>query len=183
MRILLIDNGTRYLSGLKQLLKPAKTLNWSKFKSIPEKFDLVVLSGGHGLPIMHHDRDYVEEIKLISKTKRPLLGICLGSELIAHTFGAKLTHLKRKSHGIRVIKDRYSKEQFRVYESHHWAISKLPRGLVKIATSTDGIEVFRHKDRPIYGIQFHPEKLVHKSDGRKLFTTILSAIKKDLSKT
>jgi GMP synthase-like glutamine amidotransferase len=39
--------------------------------------------------------------------------------------------------------------------------------------SSEGIEVFKHKTKPLYGLQFHPERRAEKNDGARMFFTII----------
>jgi anthranilate/para-aminobenzoate synthase component II len=176
MKILLVDNGSRYINKLKKLTSASHLVKWNKITQQGcNKYDLVVLSGGHLLPVINHDQDYKAEIKLIKSINKPLIGICLGSELIAHVYGSKLTRLKRKEHRNLNIKEKELK--FKVYENHRWAIKKLSNKLKMIARSKDGIEIFQHKTKPIFGLQFHPEVLVRKTDGKRIFDEIVKTIK------
>ena len=174
MKTLIIDNGSSYINKLKRLLQ-AKVVKWNQLYKVNfNGYGLIVLSGGHKLPVMWHGPEFANEIRIIKKIRKPIIGICLGSELIAHAYGAKLFKLNRREH--RTIKIIQNKQIFRVFESHRWAIKQLPKNFIALARSKDGIEIFRHKSRPIFGIQFHPEVLLTKTDGRKLLTNILSGL-------
>lgn len=63
-----------------------------------------------------------------------------------------------------------------VYESHRWGITDLPNELEELARSKDGIEIFRHKTRPVYGFQFHPEAGVAPEESRRVFERVLSLV-------
>jgi GMP synthase (glutamine-hydrolysing) len=175
MKILLIDNGSTYINKLKALSKAQKTIAWPNLnlKRI-KNYDLLILSGGHSIQVKNHRRSFAKEIQIIKTINKPIIGICLGSELIAYTYGAELKLLRKKEHGLVKIQERQG--TFKVYESHRWAIKKLPKSLVPIAWSKDGIEIFRHKDKPIFGFQFHPEVLLTKTDGKTLFKSLLKTL-------
>lgn len=176
MKILLINNDSRFIKQLKRLVRPAKVVTWNKLGLNIDNFDAVILSGGHKFPVLNHDRTYRQEIKLIRKIHKPLVGICLGSELIAYTFGGKLVRLPQKERGNIIIRE--AKKNLTVFESHRWAIKKLPENFITLARSKDGIEIFQHKNKPIYGLQFHPEILTGNRDGARILKQILLAIKK-----
>lgn len=177
MKILLVDNESHYLNKLKRLLGAKKVINWRKLNKIKaNNYDLVVLSGGHLFPVQDHDKDYAAEIKLIKQIKVPLIGICLGSELIAHVFGGKLSRLKHKEHRRLNIKE--GKQKVTVYENHRWVLKKLPKHFICLAKSRDGIEMFKHETLSIYGFQFHPEVLVSTTDGKKILLAVLKTFNK-----
>jgi GMP synthase-like glutamine amidotransferase len=113
----------------------------------------------------------------------PIVGICLGAEVIANAFDATLEHLDEKRRGIFTISPTEKgtellgiRSPFDVYEGHSSAITKLPDVFDVLATSEDGIEIFKHKSRPLYGLQFHPEHLVDRTSGDEIFEGILSRI-------
>lgn len=136
-------------------------------------YDLVILSGG----LWYDNSDelhqhYQEELNLIRSTKKPLVGICLGEQLIGLAFGGSVTKLK-KSH--------YEKEQIRLtefgrkmlniptntlslYENHTMGVTQIPDDFDLLAYSEDCAEIILHNQLPIMGIQSHPEKL-SKNDG------------------
>jgi para-aminobenzoate synthetase len=163
LRVLLVDNGTSFLPQHPECLRGHETV----IRAYDERFDAagmdaVILSGGHALAVAGHDRAFAAELGLIRTLAVPLLGICLGFELIAHAFGARLEKLPAKERGLLAI-ETGDDPLFRgaapgpVFESHRWAVRSLPPELTAIARSRDGIEAFRHVARPVWGVQFHPE--------------------------
>jgi anthranilate synthase/aminodeoxychorismate synthase-like glutamine amidotransferase len=101
----------------------------------------------------------------------PILGVCLGHQAIGLTYGAKIVHAKRLMHG--KTSDITSDGEglfkglgghtFKAMRYHSLVIDKdtLPPCLQVTATSEDGeIMGVRHKDLPVYGIQFHPESIM-----------------------
>lgn len=182
MKILIINNNTIYLGKLKKILgdNKVKIISYNKInlKKITN-FDKIILSGGHDVPVKIYPRAYKKEILLIKKSKIPILGICLGYELIAYAFGERLIFLKSREKGIKLIKkisnDKLLNKlrKFRLYENHHWAIKRV-KNLVSLAKSKSEIEIFRHPIRDIYGIQAHPENFVNKTEGRRLIKNFLS---------
>jgi len=186
MRVLIIDNGTSYLEQLKKLFFDSivSVVNYSQIPKIKySDADLIVLSGGHGLPVMDSKNPYAEEINFIKNSSIPILGICLGYELIARAFGADLKLMKKREKGILDISPVHSDPIFKnisvfsAYESHRWVVEKLPKDLVGLAKSKDGYEVIKHKQKLIYGFQFHPEMLVKQVSGNNIFINFLGTIK------
>src|SRR5690348_3675196 len=166
MNILLIDNGSKHLDSLCTLLTSYTTLiDVSSDTSLAFSgwYDLVVISGGgHRRPIINNPTYYKREIELVQNYPRPLLGICLGFELIVHAYGGYLTKIKKVAgiQEIEILQDNSvfnGRKNFQVYEAHQWAVKKLPSSLVGIAQSKDGYEIIRHATKPLFGFQFHPE--------------------------
>ncbi len=186
MKILIIDNGTSFLSKLKNLLKN-NDLTIIPFNKISVRdannFDFIILSGGHKYSVLNHKKNYHNELEIIRKSNKPMLGICLGFELIAFDFGCKLKRLRVKEKGIvqiELTKDKIIKnlKSIKVYESHRWVIKEVSKYLLPLGVSVDGIEIIKHKSKPIYGFQFHPEIVRNGLDSKVLFSNLLSIITK-----
>lgn len=173
MQLLIIDNNTSYLDSLIKLISPHSfsVIKWEDFKSHKlENYQLIILSGGHPNSVEYQHKLYEEEIKTILRSNIPILGICLGFELIVYAFGGRLRELPEKEKGeieIEIISsDAILKNitSLKVYESHRWIAESLPKELIPLAKSKDGIEIVKHITRFIYGFQFHPEIIVDKKD-------------------
>jgi len=186
VNVLIIDNRTFYLNSLKNLFSSHKitVIDWEKFKSHNlENYDLIVLSGGHPYSITHHPNLFKQEIEIVKSTTIPVLGICLGFEIIVYSFGGTLKELLRREKGILEIKAEKEDPIFgdiriiEVFENHRWIAKKLPYELIALARSKDGVEVVKHKDRLIYGFQFHPEIVVDKNDLR-IFNNFLKLVER-----
>lgn len=185
MQILIIDNGSSYISALEQLLggHEVEIIPWNKIESSQvETVDFIILSGGHLHAVEDHEDLYAREIKLIQETQTPILGICLGFQLIAHTFGSVLKEMHAKEKGIvhlqLIAPDPIflGIPSFEVYESHRWVVSEASEVLYTLATSKDGIEIIKHRDRFLYGFQFHPEMFVEKTDGDEIFGRVMEMV-------
>ncbi len=129
--------------------------------------DAIVISPGPGHPA--NPKDIGTCLEIIRESSVPLLGICLGHQAIAVAFGGEVSHspsgpLHGKTSLIYhnddsifdgipnpVIGGRY----------HSLAITKLPNELEVIARTLDGIIMgVKHRKRPIFGLQFHPESVL-----------------------
>jgi len=186
MNILIVDNGTTRLAEIKLLLQKdnIKTINFGRISSENiENFDLIILSGGSQFPVFGNETLYKDEIDLIKKSTKPIIGICLGFELIGYAYGAELIEIEKKENGIINLRTARSNQIFKnlpnfyVYEAHRWAIKKLPADLVELARSKDGIEVIKHRSRKLYGFQFHPEMVTEKTCGDEIFNNLLNILK------
>lgn len=172
MRIALIDNGSKLRENLESLLQAHEVTELSfpeSGKVLESVFDAIILSGSslpQIVPVIANPDEVRDEIRVIQETKTPLLGICYGAELIAFSFGGTLTELREPVRGMREIRITHNDpllagvpDSFEAYESHHWVVTDLPSGFISLAQGTDSIEIFRHTSRPLYGVQFHPEKM------------------------
>lgn len=100
----------------------------------------------------------------------PILGVCLGHQLIGYTFGAKVIKGQRPMHGKVTRINNYDTgvlrglpDQFEVTRYHSLVIAEesLPDCLQIDAKSEDGaIMAISHKKFPIFGVQFHPEAIL-----------------------
>lgn len=186
-RVLIIDNGTNYIESIIELCQRVDLqvykVDWQNFKYQKLDFDLVILSGGHEISVDWHKKDFMEEIKLIKKAKCPVIGICLGFELIAKSFDSHLHKMdknEKKELIIDIVENDLIFEGINKlvgYENHRWKVSKLGKNLIPLASSVKGIEIFKHKNKFIYGFQFHPEKSNYDDCGMKLFENIFTLIR------
>lgn len=181
MKILLIDNETTLLHKLERAI-PCEVLvrTWNHLGGISwEDIDGIILSGGSSFEIVGNERRLQEEMQIVHDTKKLLIGICFGCELLAETFGARLEKDHVDHAGVTDIcvtlpDDIFGDQQrFSVCEHHRWLIKDLPKEFEVLATSEHGIEIFRHKTRPMYGLQFHPEQFAKAEDGERIFLNIL----------
>lgn len=132
---------------------------------ISEQYEAVVLSPGPGT----HDRagNLMSIIDHFAE-KLPILGICLGNQAIGARFGAKVTRAIRPMHGkISVVRHKNDSlfynipASFNVTRYHSLICNDLPESLEAIALTDQGeIMALKHKDLPLYGLQFHPEAVL-----------------------
>jgi para-aminobenzoate synthetase len=183
MKTLIIDNGTKSIEEIKALVSGEKTvltpdsLNYLDINS----FDLVILSGG-SVHSAFDDVFFGKEKELIRKSTVPVLGICLGFEIITLAFGGMLKELEKEHKGLEKISvvapDAIFSgiKSFTAYEHHHRSIDVLPQNFKILAMSGKEIAVIRHETLPIYGFQFHPEYTAEKNDGAKIFNGLLNTL-------
>ena len=106
-------------------------------------------------------------VRLAARRRIPWLGVCLGHQVIADVFGARVTRGKRPMHG-KVTAIRHNNqglfkalpETFEVVRYHSLVVDddELPHFFSVDARSEDGaIMALRHRELPLYGVQFHPE--------------------------
>lgn len=108
-----------------------------------------------------------EQLHVMEEANKPVLGICFGHQLIAHTFGGKVerNHLgwELGSCTISLTKDSENSILFKdiispldVYQSHQDVVSKLPPNAMLMAKNSMGIQSFVYNNN-FFGVQFHPE--------------------------
>ncbi|SDS48753.1 para-aminobenzoate synthetase [Brevibacterium siliguriense] len=173
IRTLLIDNADSFTLNLVHLLAEvnecAPTLvpnDWEEFElSVLDEFDNVVISPGPGTPERPSDFGICAEV--IEHSLIPVLGVCLGHQGIAHVHGGMVAHAPEPRHG-RVSMIRHSEAElfagipspFSAVRYHSLAVTSLPSCLEATAWSEDGvIQALRHRTRPQWGVQFHPESI------------------------
>lgn len=126
----------------------------------------IIFSGG---PNSVYDDNAFKVDEEIFNLGLPILGICYGMQLIAHTLGGKVESANTREYGkaeIEITKDNplfgdLPKEQV-VWMSHGDLVTQLPEGFETIATSPScPITAMQNEERKLYGVQFHPE--VHHS--------------------
>ena len=125
------------------------------------------------------------------KGKIPILGICLGHQCIGYSFGGDIIKGREPVHGKISYINHNSEELFknvrnplRVTRYHSLIINKdnIPEDLDITSTTEDGVIMgIKHKEYPIYGLQFHPEAEMTE-DGHKLLKNFIE-ISKDYKKS
>ncbi len=129
--------------------------------------DLVILTGSSALLSKPRTRELFQpEMDLVRKAEFPVLGICYGHQVIGSAFNAPMRDLGQMLRGyekIDIVKKHPLFEglpsEIVVAESHRQELTKIPEGFQHLAQSTTSkVEAMAHRSRPIYGVQFHPER-------------------------
>ena len=160
MKILLIDNNDSFTCNLEHLLAittkgKVKTIPYDELISEqPKGYDFTVISPGPGKP-----SEYPEYSYLFAQNV-PVLGICLGMQIINEFFGGKIAPLPGCVHGkTDIIK--FLGRNYTVARYHSLYLSQVADCLEVIATNMNGLPMaIRHKSRKILGYQFHPESFL-----------------------
>lgn len=142
------------------------------------KPDGVMLSNGPGDPKdILKDTSYIKRIR----GKVPILGICLGHQLLALNLGGDTYKLKYGHRGANhPVQDVKSKKVWITAQNHGYSVSKdhLPEGMeISHINLNDGtVEGLRHLKYPIMSVQFHPEASPGPNDSEEIFDTFLKQV-------
>lgn len=142
----------------------------------------IILSGGPAS--VYDSRAPSVDFKLFN-LNLPILGICYGAQLIAHLFKGKVERSSKREFGLTYLKilennllfkDLEKGKEYKVWMSHSDRVEILPSEFYVIGSSENTpFSAFAHKDKPIYGVQFHPE-VVHTEIGKKILENFVFEI-------
>ena len=173
MKILLIDNYDsftfnlyHYLSSLKAKVDVIRNDKITSKQITKKQYDRIVISPGPGNP--NQAGNCISIVRALHK-KIPILGVCLGHQIIGQVFGSKIIGAKKLMHGktslilskkIGILKN--SPKNFEATRYHSLIVDKktLSKDLLITAETKDGIIMgLMHKKYNIHGVQFHPESI------------------------
>ena len=190
MKTLVIDNIDSFVYNLVQYVgilggNPMVLQNNARMEDVrcvieKEGISHIIISPGPKRP---EDAGISNNIIKEFGQKIPLLGVCLGHQCIAHVFGGKIRGANVLMHG-KVSKIEHNEKGILkgvpnplIATRYHSLVvdeESLPDCLEITAKSQDDGEVMaiRHKEFPIYGLQFHPESILT-DDGMKIMKNFL----------
>lgn len=146
-----------------------------------EKFDGLFISNGPGDPALCDVT--VQHIKSVIEQEKPIMGICLGNQLLARAAGAETYKLKygHRSHNQPVLLTGTNR-CFITSQNHGYAVATetLPSDWEPLFTNVNDNtnEGIRHKTKPFFSTQFHPEASSGPVDTEFLFDDFIENIKK-----
>ena len=186
-KVLIIDNYDSFTYNLVHLVaevtgdKPDVIRNDSDLLEDLESYTHIILSPGPGIP--SEAGRLLEVIKKQYKFK-PILGVCLGHQAIAESFGGDLINLEHVFHGVSdTMKITKLNEQlfggmtdiFKAARYHSWVVNdkNLPQELEINCVDNNGqIMGLTHKEYPVKGVQFHPESYLSEY-GKRIISNFL----------
>jgi anthranilate synthase component 2 len=195
MNILVLDNYDSFTYNLVQYIQEIVEHDVDVFRNDQisldaiEKYDVIILSPGPGLPESAGIMPAL--IQRYAPTKK-IFGVCLGLQAIGEAFGGELHNLDDVLHGIEtpiVITDEKEEvfqqlpQHFIGGRYHSWVVEKesLPSDLTITAEDERGfIMALRHKEYDVRGVQFHPESIMTEH-GKQLLRNYLEYCQSELS--
>ncbi|MEO7984922.1 MAG: glutamine-hydrolyzing GMP synthase [Gemmatimonadales bacterium] len=182
--ILIVDFGSQYTQLIARRVReahvyceihpPSRTIEWIRAWN-PRG---IILSGGpasvYGESVPTADPELLE-------LGTPVLGLCYGMQLLAHLSGGHVTPASRREYGrasVTVLGGRLFEgfgegEETPVWMSHGDHVDVPPPGYNVTASSDNSpIAAFEHRERPLFGVQFHPE-VAHTPRGREIISNFL----------
>ena len=172
-KIVLIDNYDsftfnlyHYLSSLKVNVDVIRNDKITSNEILKRKYNKIVISPGPGNP--NQSGNCLKIVKTLYK-KIPILGVCLGHQIIGQVFGSKIVQAKKLMHGktseiiskkVGILKN--LPKSFKATRYHSLIIDKksLSKQLEITAESKDGLIMgVQHKEYDVHGVQFHPESI------------------------
>ena len=173
MKILLIDNYDsftfnlyHYISSLKISVDVFRNDKITDKEILKKKYNKIVISPGPGNP--NQAGNCIKIVRSLYK-KIPILGVCLGHQIIGQVFGSKIVQANKLMHGktsliiskkIGILKN--APKKFDATRYHSLIIDKktISKDLVITAETSEGIIMgIKHKKYNIHGVQFHPESI------------------------
>ena len=172
-KIILIDNYDsftfnlyHYLSSLKVKVDVIRNDQITSNEILKRKYNKIVISPGPGNP--DQSGNCLKIVKSLHK-KIPILGVCLGHQIIGQVFGSRIVQAKKLMHGktSKIISKKLGilknlPKSFEATRYHSLIIDKktLSKHLEITAESKDGLVMgVQHKKYNVHGVQFHPESI------------------------
>ncbi|GAA4355440.1 aminodeoxychorismate/anthranilate synthase component II [Hymenobacter saemangeumensis] len=184
MKILVLDNYDSFTYNLVHLLRELgqganlKVLRNDQLAlEAVEAYDAVLLSPGPGIPA---EAGLMPQIIARYAPSKRILGVCLGHQGLAESFGAALYNLPAVLHGVATTAEVTAPDErlfaglptrFQVGRYHSWAVQpqSMPAELEVTARDDDGqVLALRHRQFDVRGVQFHPESILTEHGARML---------------
>lgn len=167
----------RMRQGLETLIEPYHAVSLERVNSLRPSH--IILSGQSHPWNRYPTESLAGVVDVIRRASQPTLGVCGGHQQIALAFGAPVELMARLEPGegyagakrergyfaIEIIGEttgegifKHLPAQITVWHSHFDEVKELPRGFRATARNEDcPIQAMQHTERPLYGVQFHPE--------------------------
>jgi GMP synthase-like glutamine amidotransferase len=188
--LLIIDNQSAFIKKFKRQYLAEQDFDYVSFDhnqpitlSAKTIIKGIILSGGKGNP--YEPLNLTSNYVALMNFDVPVLGICLGHEIIAVSYRGRIKKLSEyhgKKEIITIIKPGdpifggIEKSEVSLIKRHAFHVSELPPSFESLATSdTCPNEIIKHRTKPIYGFQSHPE--VSGEEGMQMVKNFLKICK------
>jgi GMP synthase (glutamine-hydrolysing) len=193
MKLLIIDNADtadkQFNDALIQVVSRLTECDVLNYKEIPQHEEIVAAYSGiilSGVPV-HYSFESIQDrasyFGWLQHTHLPVLGICLAHEAMGLLFGASIIESKEAETGVKTMKvvqsDRILRgisPTFDAYVLHRASITMPESFELLVRSDVCGNEVMKHKERPMYGFQFHPELSTDAETFFKNFIAVAAAL-------
>jgi GMP synthase (glutamine-hydrolysing) len=170
--LLIIDNQSSFIKKFKRTFLSEQEIEY-RFVDHNEPLAVkpeetvqgIILSGGKGNP--YEPLNLTADFVALMNYDVPTLGVCLGFEIIAVAYQGRIKKLdkyQQKLERVRITKPEdpifqgLISDEIMLRHQHQYKVSRMPRDFELLGESdVCEVEIFRHRDRPIYGFQSHPE--------------------------
>jgi GMP synthase (glutamine-hydrolysing) len=170
--LLIIDNQSNFIKKFKRNFLSEQNIEYRFIDHNEplvikenEQVEGIILSGGKGNPYepLNLTADYVA----LMNYDVPTLGVCLGYEIIAVAYLGRIKKMEKYNQRLETVRITHTADpifqgligdEVTLRKQHQYKVWKMPRDFIKLGESdTCEIEIIRHRDKPIYGFQSHPE--------------------------
>ncbi|MEK6281495.1 MAG: gamma-glutamyl-gamma-aminobutyrate hydrolase family protein [Acidobacteriota bacterium] len=182
---------SRIAEGVEILTEPFHAVSLKRVQAL--KPSHIILSGQSHPWDQYSQESLAGVFEVIKKTRQPTLGVCGGHQQIALAYGAPVDLMARLEPGDGYAGARRERGYFPVetnrqgifkglpraidvWHSHFDEVKQLPKGFVTAASNeTCPVQAMQHQERPLFGVQFHPELFdSDHPDGRSVIENFLA---------
>lgn len=194
MKTLVIDNTETGDSEFEQQLFRYLDKHLTDYETIPSKhltdstaihqrFNGVIITGVPKYYSLDSVYERAQHLEWLRDTNLPVLGICLGHQIMGFLHGSQIIEKGEGEDGLRMIEATQPDIIFdglgKTFEAQalHTASITLPGSFIRLAKSDRcQVEIMKHRAKPMYGVQFHPE---FSSDTQKILENFLKVTNKN----
>lgn len=181
MRVLVVNNYGQFNHLIRRSIRDKVETDLISNQTPPEKIqaDGLILGGGPTLDRAGRCADYLRDLDI------PILGICLGMQVMGTAYGGRVAPGSIGGYAevdIEVIREddilKGLPSRFKTWASHADQVVEKPADFEILARSNVcEIEAMKHTQKPLYGVQWHPE-VVHTEHGQELLDNFLALCKR-----
>lgn len=176
VRVAIVDNHDSFSHNLEGYVGIFADVTVGRFDEPPDA-DGYVFSPGPGRP-----EDFPVMYEVLQERDEPVLGVCLGHQAIVDFFGGSVGYADEAVHGKRSAVDHDGTGVFEgvpspteVARYHSLVADEIPDSLEVTARGADEIMAVRHTERPVFGLQFHPESFLT-PDGKAMVRNFVRTV-------